>query len=106
MNNIAYLIIFLGVFAACTNRPNTTPPPDTGGPGPDTLPTLRLTGDALIRAVRSIRPDLPVVLCTGYSQVMDEEKAKEMAIDAFVMKPLEREDVGRIVSTVLAARGG
>jgi len=65
-----------------------------------------LTGDALIRAVRSIRPDLPVVLCTGYSQVMDEEKAKEMAIDAFVMKPLEREDVGRIVSTVLAARGG
>jgi len=65
-----------------------------------------LTGDALIRAGRSIRPDLPVVLCTGYSQVMDEEKAKEMAIDAFVMKPLEREDVGRIVSTVLAARGG
>ncbi|MEQ8247543.1 MAG: ATP-binding protein [Alphaproteobacteria bacterium] len=65
-----------------------------------------LTGDALIEAVRAIRPDLPVVLCTGYSQVMDEEKAKEMAIDAFVMKPLEREEVGRIVSTVLAARVG
>ncbi|MDA1060132.1 MAG: response regulator, partial [Proteobacteria bacterium] len=63
-----------------------------------------LTGDALISAVRLIRPDLPVVLCTGYSQVMDAEKAKEMGIDAFVMKPLEREEVGRIVSDVLAAR--
>lgn len=63
-----------------------------------------LTGDALIRAVRRIRPALPVVLCTGYSQIMDAEKAKEMGIDAFVMKPLEGDQVGQIVSQVLAAR--
>ncbi len=63
-----------------------------------------LTGDALIRAVRRIRPALPVVLCTGYSQVMDAEKAKEMGIDAFVMKPLEGDQVGQIVSQVLDAR--
>jgi len=63
-----------------------------------------LTGDALIREVRRIRPALPVVLCTGYSQVMDAEKAKEMGIDAFVMKPLEGDQVGQIVSQVLAAR--
>jgi PAS domain S-box-containing protein len=62
-----------------------------------------LTGDALIREVRRIRPALPVVLCTGYSQVMDAEKAKEMGIDAFVMKPLEGDQVGQIVSQVLAA---
>ena len=63
-----------------------------------------LTGDALIREVRRIRPAMPVVLCTGYSQVMDTEKAKEMGIDAFVMKPLEGGELGQIVSQVLAAR--
>ena len=63
-----------------------------------------LTGDALIREVRQIRPAMPVVLCTGYSQVMDAEKAKEMGIDAFVMKPLEGDQVGQIVSQVLAER--
>ena len=61
-----------------------------------------LTGDMLIREVRALRPDLPVILCTGYSQTMDAEKAAEMGIDAFVMKPLEGDEVGRIVSRVLA----
>jgi len=60
-----------------------------------------LTGDMLIREVRAIRPAIPVILCTGYSQTMDAEKARDMGIDAFVLKPLEGDEVGRVVSNVL-----
>lgn len=50
MKGIGYLLIFLGVLAACQNREQHNNPPDTTGPGPDTIPgtaSLRATGDLL-----------------------------------------------------------
>jgi CheY-like chemotaxis protein len=47
-----------------------------------------MTGVALAAAVREIRPDLPVVLCTGYSDGVSAAEAHELGITAFVMKPL------------------
>jgi CheY-like chemotaxis protein len=35
-----------------------------------------------------INPEIPVILCTGYSQLIDPEKAKEKGIKALVMKPI------------------
>ena len=56
-----------------------------------------LTGDKLARAIKKIRPDIPVLLCTGYSDKIDEERAAEIGIDGFLMKPATRD---QLVNTV------
>ena len=60
-----------------------------------------MTGDRLAREMMAIRPDLPVILCTGYSTRVSEEKAAELGIKAFVMKPLGKEDLAKTVRNVL-----
>jgi signal transduction histidine kinase/CheY-like chemotaxis protein len=47
-----------------------------------------MTGDELARALMLIRPGLPVIICTGYSQRIDQKRAAERGIKGFVMKPL------------------
>ncbi len=47
-----------------------------------------MTGDVLARELMKIRPDLPIILCTGYSQRIDERRAREKGIRALVMKPI------------------
>ncbi|HEY7494389.1 MAG TPA: PAS domain S-box protein [Candidatus Tectomicrobia bacterium] len=63
-----------------------------------------LTGEALSHAVRQIRPDIPIVLCTGFSPTMTAEKAQTLSIDAFIKKPLVTRDLGLVVRRVLADR--
>jgi signal transduction histidine kinase/ActR/RegA family two-component response regulator len=67
-----------------------------------TMPTM--TGEGLVRALRDIRPDLPVVLCTGFSYAMTKDKAAALGIDAFLLKPLVAQDLARTIRQVLAAR--
>jgi PAS domain S-box-containing protein len=50
-----------------------------------TMPNI--TGAELAREILKIRADVPVVLCTGFSEMIDEEKAKQLGITEFVMKP-------------------
>jgi PAS domain S-box-containing protein len=65
-----------------------------------------LTGDLLAKAVREIRPDLPVVICTGFSERINPEKAAAIGIGGFLMKPLVRADLARTLREVLdRARG-
>jgi signal transduction histidine kinase/DNA-binding response OmpR family regulator len=51
-----------------------------------TMPNM--TGDKLAAELIQIRPDIPIVLCTGYSEMMLEEKARAIGIRALVMKPI------------------
>ncbi|MFZ5763523.1 MAG: response regulator [Thermodesulfobacteriota bacterium] len=64
-----------------------------------TMPAL--SGLAFAREALAIRPDIPVVLCTGYSAVVDEDKAKDAGIRAFVQKPLVRNDIARVLRRAL-----
>jgi CheY-like chemotaxis protein len=52
-----------------------------------TMPDL--TGEELIKRVREIRPAFPAVLCTGFSNLINEEKARRSGINAFLHKPFE-----------------
>jgi PAS domain S-box-containing protein len=61
----------------------------------------KMTGDRLAEAMRNIRGDIPVILCTGFSATIDEDRAKGMGIRAFVRKPVLRADIARIIRTVL-----
>ena len=64
----------------------------------------KMTGEALSRAIREMRPDLPIILCTGFSYVMNEEKAAALGIDAFLMKPLIARELGCTIRNVLTQR--
>ena len=64
-----------------------------------TMPNM--TGDRFSQEVMKIRPDIPIILCTGYSHQISEEKAKKIGIKAFVMKPLVKRELSSIVRQVL-----
>jgi signal transduction histidine kinase/ActR/RegA family two-component response regulator len=64
-----------------------------------TMPNM--TGDKLAVALMEIRPDIPLVLCTGYSKKMSAERALELGIKAFVLKPLVKTEFTQIVRKVL-----
>ena len=56
-----------------------------------------MTGVQLAEKILSVRPDFPIILCTGFSTTVDEEKVRQLGIRAFIMKPfLKRELVGSI----------
>jgi signal transduction histidine kinase/CheY-like chemotaxis protein/ABC-type amino acid transport substrate-binding protein len=69
-----------------------------------TMPNM--TGDRLADAVRTIRPEIPVILCTGYSERMSEEKARAMGIAGFLYKPLLLEQLSRTIREALAETAG
>ncbi|OEU80238.1 MAG: hypothetical protein BA872_06220 [Desulfobacterales bacterium C00003060] len=64
-----------------------------------TMPNM--TGEKLAAEIMNIRPDIPIILCTGFSKHISEEKAKEMGIRAFIMKPLARRDLADTIRKVL-----
>ncbi len=61
----------------------------------------RITGDKLVKEILKIRPDIPTILCTGFSERIDEEKAKEIGIRGYIEKPFDRGTLSRIVRNVL-----
>ena len=61
----------------------------------------QMTGVKLSEKLKDIRPDIPVVICTGHSSLIDEEKAKEMGIDGYVMKPIVKREVAIAIRKVL-----
>jgi len=67
-----------------------------------TMPLM--TGERLARELRRIRPDIPIILCTGFSHTMTASKAQELGIDAFLSKPLEFRDLGLAIQQVLEQR--
>ena len=63
-----------------------------------------MTGDKLAQALMTIRPNIPVILCTGHSRLVSEEKAKEIGLKAFVMKPLVMRNLAETVRKVLGEK--
>lgn len=60
-----------------------------------------MTGDRLIQRCRRIRPDLPVLLCTGSEQQLSEEEAHAHGIADFVLKPLMLDDLAHTIRRIL-----
>ena len=64
-----------------------------------TMPNM--TGDMLAKELMGIRSDIPIILCTGYSELITKEGAEAMGIRAFVMKPLVTRDLATTIRKVL-----
>jgi len=63
----------------------------------------RLSGVGLVKALRGIRADLPAVLCTGFSDMVDLRGARALGVRRFLRKPVEAQTMLRVVSELLEA---
>jgi PAS domain S-box-containing protein len=60
-----------------------------------------MSGSTMAQDILKIKPDLPIILCTGYSTTISAEQAKAIGIRAFAMKPLLCQDLARLIRGVL-----
>ncbi|MDR3630662.1 MAG: CheR family methyltransferase [Desulfocapsaceae bacterium] len=60
-----------------------------------------MTGMDMAQRMLEIRPDIPIILCTGYSTLVSEEQAKLNGIKEFIMKPMSKKDIAQRLRSVL-----
>jgi CheY-like chemotaxis protein len=65
-----------------------------------TMPEL--SGEALARELHRLRPQLPIILCTGFSHTMTEEHRQGIGIRAVLLKPVARRHLCMTVQSLLA----
>lgn len=63
-----------------------------------TMPEM--TGFELARTILQMRPNFPVILCTGFSNLVDEEDARKAGIRGFIMKPLTKKGLAEMLTKV------
>lgn len=66
----------------------------------------KMNGVDLSKNLRKVRPDIPVIICTGHSSHMDEEKALKLNINAYTMKPVTASQIAVLIRRVLADQNG
>ena len=64
-----------------------------------TMPNM--TGDKLSEEIKKIRPEIPVIICTGFSEKIDGEKCKALGIQGYVMKPIVRNEFAGTIREVI-----
>jgi PAS domain S-box-containing protein len=64
-----------------------------------------MTGEAMAREMLAIRPDLPIILCTGFGDTITADSARATGIREFVMKPVVGRELAEIVNRLLRSRG-
>lgn len=67
-----------------------------------TMPSM--SGMRLAKKLLKIRPEVPIILSTGYSATVSPEKAKEAGIKQLIMKPLARHELAQAIRRALGAR--
>jgi CheY-like chemotaxis protein len=67
-----------------------------------TMPEMN--GEQLSKMILKIRPDMPIILCSGFSEKINEDKAKEIGIRRFVAKPISRNELANLVRQILDER--
>ncbi len=65
----------------------------------------QMTGKELAEEVFKIRPDIPFILCTGFSDMITEAQAKEIGICNYIMKPFDLRKLAVIIRQVLGQKG-
>jgi signal transduction histidine kinase/CheY-like chemotaxis protein len=63
-----------------------------------------ISGVRLTRKIRAVRPDIPVILITGFRDSFNEQQAKEAGVTEFVLKPTSHRDLAELIRRVLLRR--
>ena len=67
-----------------------------------TMPDMN--GDKLTREITRIKPGVPVILCSGYSDLFTKDEAQDIGISAYSMKPVVRKDIALTIRELLDNR--
>ncbi|MCP3871715.1 MAG: transporter substrate-binding domain-containing protein [Desulfobacteraceae bacterium] len=67
-----------------------------------TMPDM--TGSQLSREALAVRPDTPIIMCTGYSELIDRESALEMGISEYLQKPVLKKELLKAIRKTLDTR--
>lgn len=62
------------------------------------------TSATFAEKLMDIRKDIPIIICSGHSSIMDEEKAKALGVSAYILKPVVKSVIARTIRTVLKSR--
>ncbi|MCX5875604.1 MAG: GAF domain-containing protein [Deltaproteobacteria bacterium] len=65
-----------------------------------------LTGSVLAQKIFALRPGMPIIICTGFSEALTDGKAKELGLAGYIMKPVVMSDFARIVRRALEGGTG
>jgi CheY-like chemotaxis protein len=60
-----------------------------------------MTGEALAAEITRLRPEIPVILCTGYSQALSKQQFQKRGIRSLVMKPMLINELAAAIREVL-----
>ncbi|MCP3898812.1 MAG: response regulator, partial [Desulfobacteraceae bacterium] len=63
-----------------------------------TMPDMN--GLEFSKEIKNIRPEIPIIICTGHSSLIDEYNAKEMGIAALVIKPISMTELSKIIRDI------
>jgi PAS domain S-box-containing protein len=63
-----------------------------------------ITGAQLAQKLLTIKPDIPIILCTGFSELINEEKAKAIGIREYIMKPIVIQELAMVLRKALDER--
>jgi PAS domain S-box-containing protein len=61
----------------------------------------KMTGATLVKRLMEIRPDIPVIISTGHSALIDEEKARQIGIADYVMKPVSMSTIAKSIRKIM-----
>jgi len=60
-----------------------------------------MTGSVMAREILEIRPDMPIIICSGYSNLINDESINKLGIKAFLPKPFYIKDAAKLIREVL-----
>jgi len=61
----------------------------------------KMTGDQLAKKILAIRADIPIVICTGFSEKINENQAKDIGVKGFLMKPVPKVEMTQMLRKIL-----
>ncbi|MFZ5775456.1 MAG: ATP-binding protein [Thermodesulfobacteriota bacterium] len=64
-----------------------------------------LSGTQLARQVKELRPDMPVILCSGFSKEINAETARAAGVDRYLMKPVVKRELAEALQSLLGKCG-
>jgi CheY-like chemotaxis protein len=64
----------------------------------------KMTGKQLAIEMLKIRPDIPIILCSGYSEPISEQSAEDLGIKGYLLKPIGIKQLAKTVRTVLSTK--
>jgi CheY-like chemotaxis protein len=61
----------------------------------------KMTGTQLASEIKAVRNDIPIIVCTGFSDQINKETSSEFDIQAFITKPVIQKEMAQIIRDVL-----